>query len=173
MIYIIVNKLNLKGKAAKNVGTAGAVFDRAGKEYKILHTDREGHAKEYAEQITSDGNVNTVVAMGGDGTLHEILNGFKDFENNSLGLIPLGTGNDFAASAGIPSDVRAAAEKIAFREPEYIDFIELSGGLRSINAVGMGLDVEVRAVVLAVVIVQHADDDVVKAAKLWHGKLLS
>lgn len=81
--------------------------------------------------------------MGGDGTLHDMINGFRDFENCSLGLIPLGTGNDFAESAHIPFDVKKAAEIIAYRAPEYIDFIELSSGLRSINAVGMGIDVDV------------------------------
>lgn len=143
MIYVIANELNIKGKNAAKLEIVDEVFSRAGKEHKIMLTDHAGHATEYAREITSSGGQNAVIAMGGDGTLHEILNGFCDFENNSLGLIPLGTGNDFAASAGIPLDVKQAAEIIAYREPSYIDFIQLSNGMRSLNAVGMGIDVEV------------------------------
>ena len=75
-----------------------------------------------------------------DGTLHDIINGIKDFDNCALGLIPFGTGNDFAEAAGIPLDPVKAAEIIAFRAPQKIDYIELSSGLRSINSVGMGID---------------------------------
>lgn len=119
------------------------VFERAGLEYEVLLTSKAGDAKTFTEQITGSGGVHTVVAMGGDGTLHEIINGFHDFENCSLGLIPSGTGNDFAEGAGVPFDTKKAAEIIAYRAPQPIDFIELSSGLRSINSVGMGIDVDV------------------------------
>ena len=46
-----------------------------------------------------------VIAAGGDGTLNEVLNGLSDaFDRVQLGLIPLGTANDFARSAMIPDD---------------------------------------------------------------------
>lgn len=143
MIYLIANEKHVTGKNAKKLDIVRGVFDRAGKKYEVLLTHKAGDAKAYAEKITSDGEKNILVSIGGDGTLHEILNGFKDFENNSLGLIPIGTGNDFAASAEIPLDAKQAAEIIAFREPERIDFIEFSSGLRSMNIVGMGIDVDV------------------------------
>lgn len=143
MYYIIANELRLKGKNIKKLNAVKAVFDRAGIEYKILLTDHKGHAGEYAKSITSSDGENTIIAMGGDGTLHEILNGFENFENNALGLIPLGTGNDFATAAGIPMDAEKAAEKIAYTTPSYADFIQLSSGLRSLNIVGMGIDVDV------------------------------
>lgn len=142
MFYVIVNELRLKGKKIKKLETVKAVFDKAGIEYRVLFTTHKGHAAEYAREITAESG-HTLIAMGGDGTLHEILNGFNNFENNALGLIPLGTGNDFAATAGIPLNVKEAAERIAFREPSYIDFIQLASGLRSLNIVGMGIDVDV------------------------------
>ena len=142
MHYIIVNELHLKGRNIKKLDTVKAVFDRAEIKYEVLKTTCRGHATELTKSITKEGG-HTIVAMGGDGTLHDILNGFEDFDNNALGLIPFGTGNDFAASAGIPSDVRKAAEIIAFRAPSNIDYIQLSNGLRSLNSVGMGIDVEV------------------------------
>ena len=141
--YLIANELHIKGGNVKRLEQVKAVFARANKSFELLLTDHAGHAKEYAKALSSNGEENTLIAGGGDGTLHEILNGMQDFSHNYLGLIPLGTGNDFAAAAGIPSNPVEAAEKIAFRAPQPIDFIELSSGLRSINAVGMGVDVEV------------------------------
>ena len=143
MYYIIANQTRLQGKNAKKLEIVKKVFEHAGKDYEIIFTQNKGDAKIHAERITSSGGKHTLIAMGGDGTLHDILNGFKDFENCSLGLIPHGTGNDFAAAAGIPNDVKTAAEIIAFLSPRPIDYIQLSSGLRSLNAVGMGIDVDV------------------------------
>ncbi len=143
MYYIIANETHLKGNGSRKLETVKRVLDVAGKEYEVFLTHKEGDAKRQAEIITASDEEHTIIAMGGDGTLHDILNGFKNFDKCSLGLIPFGTGNDFAATAKIPSDAKRAAEIIAFKAPKAIDFIELSSGLRSINAVGMGIDVDI------------------------------
>lgn len=143
MYYIIANETHLKGKGMHRLETVKKVFDVAGKDYEVLLTQKKDDAKLHAERITSSGEECTIIAMGGDGTLHDILNGIKNFDKCSLGLIPVGTGNDFAATAKIPKSVKEAAEIIAFKAPKYIDFIELSSGLRSINSVGMGIDVDI------------------------------
>lgn len=143
MYYIIANETHLKGKGMHRLETVKKVFDGAGKDYEVLLTRKKDDAKLHAERITSSGEECTIIAMGGDGTLHDILNGIKNFDKCSLGLIPFGTGNDFAATAKIPKSVKEAAEIIAFKAPKYIDFIELSSGLRSINSVGMGIDVDI------------------------------
>ncbi len=137
---IIVNSARTK---ESDLHTVEEVFASAGKSVTVHHTQNKGHAKSIAERLTSDKKERTIVVMGGDGTLHEVLNGIKDFDNCCLGLIPSGTGNDFAVAAKIPTDIKSAAQLIAFRAPERIDYIELSNGLRSINAVGMGIDVDV------------------------------
>lgn len=137
---IIVNSARTaKGRAEAAVN----IFESAGKQANVHLTRQKGHAKELVREITSDKGEHSIVVMGGDGTLHEALNGIADFEKCSLGLIPSGTGNDFAVAANIPFDVKSAAQIIAFRAPEKIDYIELSCGLKSINAVGMGIDVDV------------------------------
>lgn len=110
MYYLIANELNLKRKIhAHKLEIVKKVFETAGKDYKIVLTRNKGDAKKYAEEITSAGGRHTLIAMGGDGTIHDLINGFKDFENCSMGLIPLGTGNDFAECAHIPTDVKKAA----------------------------------------------------------------
>lgn len=143
MLHIIINEKYLNNKKSlKKFNRALEVFNKADREYVIHKTESKGQAGEITAEITS-GTGNCVVAVGGDGTLHDILNGFKDFENNALGIIPLGTGNDFAECAGIPLNPEKAAELIVNTAPSPIDFIELSSGLRSLNSVGMGIDVDV------------------------------
>ena len=71
-------------------------------------TEREGHAEELAREAVREG-VEQVVAAGGDGTLNEVVNGLsEDFGRVRLGLLPLGTGNDFARSIQVPDDLEGA-----------------------------------------------------------------
>ncbi|HKI02370.1 MAG TPA: diacylglycerol kinase family protein [Thermoanaerobaculia bacterium] len=71
-------------------------------------TEKEGDAREIAAAAVGDG-AELVVAAGGDGTLNEVVNGLgkADF-GTRLGLVPLGTGNDFARSINVPADLDAA-----------------------------------------------------------------
>lgn len=88
----------------------GKVLARLGKLYDLsLHlTQREKEGEEIAREAVRNG-VDLVIAAGGDGTLNEVLNGLsEDFSRVRLGLLPLGTGNDFARSVGIPAEVDAA-----------------------------------------------------------------
>ncbi len=141
--HIIVNSASVSGRNALCLDTVKSVFDRAGRAFEIHMTQYRGHAREVAAESTSSGDCCTLIAMGGDGTLHETLNGVAYPEKCNLGLIPLGTGNDFAAAIHLPDDVKYAAQIIAFKTPELIDYIQLSDGLRSINAVGTGLDCDI------------------------------
>lgn len=143
MHYILANEGLFKGNKIKSLEAVKSVFEGAGIEYKVIFTHEKSDVTNATQEITSNGEENTVVVMGGDGTLHLVINAFKDFDKCALGLIPFGTGNDFACGAGVPADVKEAAEIIAYNKPRYIDFIELSSGLRSINSVGMGIDVDV------------------------------
>ena len=75
---------------------------------EVHHTERAGHAEELARDAVRQG-VEQVVAAGGDGTLNEVVNGLsEDFGRARLGLLPLGTGNDFARSIQVPDDLEGA-----------------------------------------------------------------
>ena len=143
MYHLIINTKGHEKNAEEKLATVKYVFERAGKELIVHETQYPHHATEIVEELTKDGEHTEIIAMGGDGTLHEVLNGIKDVTKCTLGLIPLGSGNDFAQTAKIPFDVKEAAECILFRSPVKIDFIQLENGLRSINAIGMGIDVDV------------------------------
>ena len=141
MYCIIVNPNAGKGKGRKNLKTALKLFSERGAEYSVFETTRAGEAKEFSERLTSSGK-KEIIVVGGDGTLHEVLNGISDPSSCRLGLIPSGTGNDFAAAAGLPSNAARAAEIILSGETKATDFLCV-GGVRCMNVGGLGMDVDV------------------------------
>lgn len=141
MYHLIISKESAH-KKQKQFDGVKKVFTAAGVEFDEHITESKQNLKEIVASITA-GKGNCVIILGGDGTLHDALNAFDDFENNCMGLIPLGTGNDFAAAAGIPDDAVKAAELIIKNTPKPIDYIQFDCGLRSLNAFGMGIDVDV------------------------------
>jgi diacylglycerol kinase (ATP) len=70
----------------------------------IYKTDRAGHATDLAAEALKAG-YELIIAAGGDGTIHEVVNGLAaDFSRARLGIVPLGTGNDLARTLAIPAD---------------------------------------------------------------------
>lgn len=80
--------------------------------YNAYFTKYQKHATELAQEITSDGEAHTLIALGGDGTVNEVINGIIDFDKTILGYIPIGSSNDFARSLNIPSAPKDALELI-------------------------------------------------------------
>ena len=109
--------------------------------YVVHYVSKPHEAKEKTASLIENGST-IIVSVGGDGTLHEIVNGFTDFSKTALGIIPCGTGNDFASAIGLSLDVKKALDTIIDGTPKYTDFIQLQG-VRGINVVGMGIDVDV------------------------------
>ena len=87
--------------------------------------------------------VDAVVAIGGDGTINEVLNGL-DGRDVPLGIIPLGTANDFARQVGIPDDPDHAMDVVLRRPPRTIDTAELNGR-RFLNVSSGGVGAEATA----------------------------
>ena len=144
MLDFIINPI-AGGKHGKKTRKTVAAIEQnlieKGVEYKIHFTRCKGHAKEITSALIEKGATDIIV-VGGDGSLHEVINGFHSFEKVNLGLIPCGTGNDFASATKIPLDVNKALDIILKGTPKYTDFIQLPG-VRGINVVGTGIDVDV------------------------------
>lgn len=87
--------------------------------------------------------VDVVVAMGGDGTINEVVNGL-DASDVPLGVVPLGTANDFARQAGIPDDADHAMDVILRRKPVRVDTASLNGR-RFLNVSTGGIGAEATA----------------------------
>ena len=144
MLDFIINPL-AGGKNGKKIKRATdlitAKLETADIEYAFHYTEYPRHATTLASELIANGATDIVV-VGGDGTLHEVLNGFSDFERVNLGLIPCGTGNDFAAAVGIPEDPEKALDIILNCKPQFTDFMQMPT-VRGLNIIGMGLDVDV------------------------------
>lgn len=81
-------------------------------EYESFRTEYPGHASKITSRITGDGEVHTLVVLGGDGTVNEVLNGITDLGKTVLGYIPTGSSNDFAREMKLPADPLGALDMI-------------------------------------------------------------
>jgi diacylglycerol kinase family enzyme len=89
------------------------------------------------------------VVAGGDGSLHLVVNRLRrlgGLGQVTLGLLPFGTGNDFARTAGVPLDPRAAAVALTGARPRRFDLLEDDTGRVVVNAAHAGLGAEAAAV---------------------------
>lgn len=105
-------------------------------------TERVGHATELAAAAEA---YDLVVAVGGDGTVHEVLNGLMQLPAESrpaLGVLPTGSGNDTRRTLGIPEDVSDAAMTLATGERRRFD-VGVCNGLYFNNSFAAGLDARV------------------------------
>ena len=125
---------------------ARPVLEAAGAEIELVRTRGHGHATELAEAASRAGWP-IVLALGGDGTVHEVANGLLnasdgDCTDAALGIVPSGTGNDFAALAGMPRDPVEAARRIVSGTERRVDAGQIDGAWFT-NGVGIGLDARV------------------------------
>jgi diacylglycerol kinase (ATP) len=89
-------------------------------------TQHEGDASRLAAEALAEG-YDLIVAAGGDGTINEVVNGLaKDFGRARLGMIPLGTGNDFARSIDVPADIDAALDILAAGVVQDVDIVRVT-----------------------------------------------
>lgn len=128
-------------KTKKTIVAIETHLNERGVKYKIHLTNYKGHARDLTESLIKNGATD-IICVGGDGTLHEVVNGFCNFERTNLGLIPCGTGNDFASSLNIPLDTVKALDLIINGQPKYTDFMQMPT-VRGINVIGTGIDVDV------------------------------
>ena len=122
----IVNPCAGRKKAeGKGLSDALAVFEQQQIQSTVYMTKGRGDAVQAAAQARG---YDMVVCCGGDGTLHEVLNGMLQNEQPvPLGYIPCGTTNDFAVSLGLPTDFMQAAQCIAQGTPLAIDVGSMQG----------------------------------------------
>ena len=123
---VVVNPRAGRGSAAKIVMKALA---DAGLDADVVATERPGHGIELARKARADG-VRLVIAAGGDGTVHEVVNGLLADGTTGvvpeLGVLPLGSGCDYAKTFDIPHDPGAALGAIVTSSGRAVDVAELT-----------------------------------------------
>ena len=109
-------------------------------------TEYPGHAIEFARQAGEQG-YDLVMALGGDGTVHEVINGLMQVPKETrpaLGIVPLGSGNDFAHILGLPADPGEALLSAVNGQPHSMDVGSVCDEENRLeyfnNTLGMGFD---------------------------------
>ena len=140
------NRIILHGKAASDarLRTAVGVLREDSQTVEVRVTWEPGDAARLTGEAVVDagrGKINCIVAGGGDGTINEVFAAAHAAglpEGCSLGIIPLGTANDFSHSAGVPTGDIAAALRIAASAPPRLIDVGLLNGRLFANLVSGG-----------------------------------
>ena len=117
---IIANPISGKGHAKNVAERAHAALTESGQRGQLVLTSASGDAKRFAQEAVADGT-RSVIACGGDGTLHEVVNGIATVPDVTLGILPCGRGNDFAAAVGIPLKPEAAIATLLSGTTIHVD----------------------------------------------------
>ncbi|MCM2372763.1 diacylglycerol/lipid kinase family protein [Aporhodopirellula aestuarii] len=148
---LIVNPHGGRKKGLHLLSEIQPIFDTAGIKLEVIVTEFAGHAREIAKQkdlVGYDG----MIVIGGDGTMHEILNGLftrEDQQTIPIGLIPGGSGNSLIVDLELTDPVDAA-KAIVDEHIRKFDVVEITTNGRTVysfNIIGWGLvtDVGIRA----------------------------
>jgi YegS/Rv2252/BmrU family lipid kinase len=112
--------------------------------HETVLTERAGQATELAAGASG---YDLVIATGGDGTVHEVLNGLMSIPGEArpaLGLLPTGSGNDTRRTMGVPDDLAQASLVLATGERRRFD-VGVCNGIYFNNSFAAGLDAKVTA----------------------------
>ncbi len=139
--------LLIANPAAQN-GNGAPAAERAARELRaklgeraldVAFTERQGHAVDLAAR---SGGYGAVIVLGGDGIVHEATNGLMRLpaaDRPALGLIPVGSGNDYARTLGMAGDVRRACAQLLEAEPRPADLGVVNGSYFA-ETLSFGLD---------------------------------
>ena len=129
---VIVNPTAGRGEAGKAIPTIERTLRAAGIQFDLVETERPWHAAELAQKAATAG-YDVVVAMGGDGTANEVLNGLMAAKQTTgktaaMGVVGIGRGNDFAFGVGVASGVEIGCRILADDRRLLMDVGKVSGG---------------------------------------------
>ena len=154
-LVLIANPSAGRGQVDQALPRVERVLTSNNLSYRIVRTTHPGHATEAARQALRNGE-RYLVAVGGDGTVHEIVNGMVSSggplaADAVLGVVAAGSGCDFIRSFGLPGDAAQAAERLAGDQVQTFDVgtVTCADGetrcFANIAEVGLGAAVVTRA----------------------------
>ena len=159
-IALVLNPAARSGRTAREADAVLAEAVAAGLDATLFRTAGPGDGAPLARALAGSGRVDAVVAVGGDGTVHEVADGLLAADAGgatgagvAFGVVPLGTGNDFVKMLRVPPTWRGAVWALKGASVRRFDAIAL--GWRSdrgawttgtcVNTLGVGLDARVAA----------------------------
>ncbi|GAB2720701.1 diacylglycerol/lipid kinase family protein [Paenibacillus thermoaerophilus] len=157
MIGFIVNPASGNGRGGRVWKKLEPELKRRSVPYRAAFTECKGDAVAKTEDMLRRYSLDAVVAVGGDGTVHETVNGMERAGSRDrsgrrppFGYVPAGSGNDYARACGIPRDPAEALDRLlrelaSGREPLSADLLRLEGdgAPAAANSYGFGLDAAV------------------------------
>ena len=145
-LFLIVNLIAGQGRCKALFPRVKAELDRRGIEYELHYTNEPQEATDVAKWGI-DAGFRRIVAMGGDGTVNEVVNGLLG-RDAVLAVIPAGTGNDFIRMLGIPADPFAALSTVTGGRERTMDLGRVADDRCFVNGMGIGIDAQVARDVL-------------------------
>lgn len=136
-MLLVVNPAAAGGRVGRQWPAIRARLRSVGLDAPEVLTEAPGHATVLAAGAVGRGE-RLVVAAGGDGTICEVVQGLQDAGGATLGVLPLGTGNDAARTLGVPLRLEAAARALLEGATRRVDLIR-AGDRVVLNAIGIGL----------------------------------
>jgi diacylglycerol kinase (ATP) len=146
---IIANPTAGRGASGEAIPQTERLLSEYGLDIDLVRTERPWHAAELAQEAATAG-YDVVVAMGGDGTANEVLNGLMWAKGTgtstaAMGVLCIGRGNDFAYGMGIPTELQEGCRTLAQGNRRTVDVGRVAGGLYPEgryfgNGVGIGFD---------------------------------
>lgn len=148
--FCVINPAANRGNGTRCVPEVRRFLSERNIPHEILVTTQSSEAMPYVVERAADHDV--IIAAGGDGTVHEVVNGLMQAYAQSggqppkaaLGVLPIGSGNDFAKMLQMPKELRPALEAIATGSRRLIDIgrISVDGDHARYfdNNVGIGFD---------------------------------
>ena len=146
-IYMFLNPMAGRGRALRRRDQILRLLKDAGVNVKIKHSQAKGDLEEQVMRRVNKGAERIIVA-GGDGSIHEAVNGILRADGNAaLGIIPTGTGNDFAKASAISLNWEHATRLLADRivageKPRKVDAGRCNDRFFA-NGAGVGFDAKV------------------------------
>ncbi|QQK79963.1 diacylglycerol kinase family lipid kinase [Salicibibacter cibi] len=143
MYHFIVNKVSGNGKGLSIWKDVEKILAVTQLNYQVFFTNYPSHATEISKKI----NNGVIIVIGGDGTIHEVINGLIK-SNIPMGIIAAGSGNDFARALNIPMNAAEAFESILAGNERTVDVGRI-GDKSCATVIGIGFDGQVAQTVNA------------------------
>lgn len=135
----IVNPTSGRGRGRAVAASLSGLLARRGLVGRVLETSGPGDATRLAREASRVARL--VVAVGGDGTAHEVVNGLAG-TGTTFGLVPVGSGNDLAMALGVPASVEGALDVLARDRRTRIDLGRFDDRWFA-NSLGLGFEAQV------------------------------
>lgn len=146
-VSLFINPTAGRGRSARRLQRIRNLFAEARVDCRVLASTAVGHLEELVYDAVQAGTSRVIVA-GGDGSIYETVNGImRAGQPAALGVIPTGTGNDFAKASNIPLDwehaTRLLASRVVANSPARTIDVGRMNGRYFANGAGIGFDAKV------------------------------